>query len=89
MLFIDSIDCRARKGVTPNEAALDGLAAAADLQWSSQKDKDLLVIHIFDAQPHGDWPNFTEHHNESGEPNKGNCCCCGDTSKLEWDRDVF
>ena len=31
LLFIDSIDCRARKGVTPNEAALDGLAAAADL----------------------------------------------------------
>lgn len=35
LLFIDSIDCRARKGVTPNEAALDGLAAAADLNWSN------------------------------------------------------
>ena len=37
------------KGSSPNEAALDGLAAACALPWGSHTEKDLLLIHIFDA----------------------------------------
>jgi len=54
------------KGSSPNEAALDGLAAACSLPWGSHEEKDLILIHIFDAQPHGDWPNYENHHEQSG-----------------------
>lgn len=70
---------------------MDGLAAAADLDWGKHEEKDLLVIHIFDAQPHGNWPNYKEHHVESGTDALF-CCCCGHTNGVcdkDWDRDVF
>ena len=42
--------------------------------------------------PHGDWPNYREHHEDSG-PKKGksgcHCCCCSDKCDKDWDRDVF
>lgn len=91
LLFLDQINPSAQKGNTPNEAALDGLAAAADLDWGKYEEKDLLVIHIFDAQPHGNWPNYKEHHTESGT-DASFCCCCGHTNGVcdkDWDRDVF
>jgi hypothetical protein len=37
------------KGSSPNEAALDGLAAACSLPWGNHNEKDLILIHIFDA----------------------------------------
>lgn len=39
----------AQKGTSPNEAALDGLAEAALYDWGNSREKDLTVIHIYDA----------------------------------------
>jgi hypothetical protein len=47
-LFLDNVKTN-KKGNSPNEAALDGLAAAGDLKWGNHEEKDLKVIHIFDA----------------------------------------
>ena len=47
-LFLDNVKTN-KKGNSPNEAVLDGLAAAGDLQWGNHEEKDLKVIHIFDA----------------------------------------
>lgn len=91
MLWLEKIDPTTQKGLTPNEAALDGLAAAGALAWGKPAEKDLIVIHIFDAQPHGDWPNFKEHHAASGADAQY-CCCCSNTNNVcdkDWERDVF
>ena len=71
------------------EAVLDGLAAAINIftlpenPWIKQ-----LIVHIFDAPPHGDFPNYTAHGQGS---DKGNCCCCnkGGLCPFEWQCDVW
>ena len=71
------------------EAMLDGLATAAtQSEWRCALGVRNKIIHIFDAPPHGDFPNYTEHSSYS---NKGNCCCCnqGEECKFDWDRDVW
>lgn len=47
-LFLDNVKTN-KKGNSPNEAVLDGLAAAGALKWGNSDEKDLKVIHIFDA----------------------------------------
>jgi hypothetical protein len=86
-LFLDTIKTN-KKGTSPNEAVLDGLAAAGDLQWGNHDEKDLIVIHIFDAQPHGNWPNYEDHHDQS-DNDKKDCCCCSDKCTRKWPADVF
>ena len=71
------------------EAVLDGLATAAtDSEWRSAGSVKNIIIHIFDAPPHGDFPNYTLHDSRS---NKNHCCCCnhGTVCPFDWDRDVW
>jgi hypothetical protein len=49
MKFLDEVKTDTHKGKTPNEAALDGLAEAALYDWGNSREKDLMVIHIYDA----------------------------------------
>ena len=71
------------------EAVLDGLATAAkSSDWKCKPGISNKVIHIFDAPPHGDFPNYTSHNPRSS---KKHCCCCNNGTKcnFEWERDVW
>ena len=71
------------------EAVLDGLATAATkCEWENKLGSRNVIIHIFDAPPHGDFPDYNSHYNQS---NKGNCCCCnhGTLCHFDWERDVW
>ena len=66
------------------EAALDGLATAASrCKWDTSFGYRNLIIHIFDAPPHGDFPNYKQHSYNS---DRKNCCCCnyGIICPFEW-----
>ena len=71
------------------EAVLDGLATAANkCEWISKPGVRNIIIHIYDAPPHGDFPNYTAHTTQSA---KSNCCCCN-TDKFchfNWKNDVW
>ena len=71
------------------EAVLDGLATAANkCEWMSKPGVRNLIIHIYDAPPHGDFPNYTAHTKQS---DRGNCCCCntGKFCHFNWKNDVW
>ena len=71
------------------EASLDGLATAAtESKWKSTGGVKNIVIHIYDAPPHGNFPEYTSHDPKS---NKTHCCCCnhGTICRFDWDRDVW
>ena len=71
------------------EAVLDGLATAAtQCDWESSLGTRKIIIHIFDAPPHGDFPDYKSHHSKS---NKKHCCCCnqGTKCRFDWQRDVW
>ena len=71
------------------EAALDGLATASSkCKWDVSSRYRNLIIHIFDAPPHGDFPNYKQHSHHS---DRKNCCCCnhGSICHFDWDKDVW
>ena len=69
------------------EASLDGLAICLLANWERNDSKTRrIVVHLFDAPPHGDFPNYRLHHNNS---NPDHCCCCSKLCKYDWDRDVW
>ena len=71
------------------EAALDGLATAARKSaWKTTPGVKNLIIHIFDAPPHGAFPDPTVHDSRS---NKKHCCCCnyGSICPFNWKTDVW
>ena len=71
------------------EAVLDGLATAAtESNWENTPGVKNLIIHIYDAPPHGNFPKYTSHDPKS---NKNYCCCCnhGTGCHFDWDRDVW
>ena len=71
------------------EAVLDGLATAATgSEWENTPGIKNLIIHIYDAPPHGNFPEYTSHDPKS---NKKHCCCCnhGHGCHFDWDRDVW
>ena len=71
------------------EAALDGLATATtQCSWIDSSSVKNVIIHIFDAPPHGDFPDYKSHHSQS---NKKHCCCCNQGTKccFDWQRDVW
>ena len=71
------------------EAVLDGLATAAtQCEWENIFGTRNVIIHIFDAPPHGDFPNYRSHNPQS---NEGNCCCCnhGKLCPFDWEKDVW
>ena len=71
------------------EAVLDGLATAATkCEWENSLSVRNIIIHIFDAPPHGDFPNYESHDAKS---KKKHCCCCnqGTLCNFAWKRDVW
>ena len=71
------------------EAVLDGLATAAKrCEWVSKPGTRNVIIHKYDAPPHGDFPNYNSH---SAHSHAGNCCCCnkGKLCHFDWERDVW
>ena len=71
------------------EAVLDGLAIASNkYNWVTKPNIKNIIIHIYDAPPHGGLPNFKNHTSAS---DKKNCCCCnnGTLCKFDWKRDVW
>ena len=71
------------------EAVLDGLATAGTVpDWKTTANEKNIVIHIFDAPPHGNPPDYTSHDDRS---HKKHCCCCnhGSLCKFIWDSDVW
>ena len=69
------------------EASLDGLAICLLANWERNDSKTRrIVVHLFDAPPHGNFPSYRLHHNNS---NPDHCCCCSKLCKYDWDRDVW
>ena len=71
------------------EAVVDGLATATSkCNWTSSKGVKNIIIHIFDAPPHGNFPDYRSHNSNS---NKANCCCCnhGIMCTFDWKKDVW
>ena len=80
---------RADGGGDYPEAVLDGLATAATkCQWENKLGSRNVIIHIYDAPPHGDFPQYASHNEHSDEEN---CCCCnhGTLCLFDWERDVW
>ena len=71
------------------EAVLDGLATAINNFTLVDNPRiKRIIIHIFDAPPHGNFPDYESHSKNS---DKENCCCCnkGGLCKFEWQEDVW
>ena len=71
------------------EAVLDGLATAINnFTLVDNPNIKSKIIHIFDAPPHGNFPDYKSHSKNS---DTGNCCCCnkGVLCKFEWQEDVW
>ena len=71
------------------EAVLDGLATAANrCEWRVGWGVRNIIIHIFDAPPHGNFPDYESHDSKS---NQKHCCCCnhGTICPFDWSRDVW
>ena len=71
------------------EAVLDGLAiATTKCDWSSTEGWTNVIVHIYDAPPHGQFPNYRSHSSSS---NKRHCCCCnhGTLCHFDWEKDVW
>ena len=86
---------KAKGGGDYPEAVLDGLATAVTrCNWESSlgtrnvRNVRNVIIHIYDAPPHGNFPNYESH---SPHSDVGNCCCCnyGKLCHFNWERDVW
>ena len=85
--FLSSVE--AYGGLDYPEAALDGLATAAThSEWKTSIGVKNIIIHIFDAPPHGAFPDPTVHDSRS---RKAHCCCCnhGTICPFDWKTDVW
>ena len=85
--FLNSVE--AYGGLDFPEAALDGLATAATHSaWKTSLGIKNIIIHIFDAPPHGAFPDPTVHDSRS---HKKHCCCCnhGSICPFDWETDVW
>ena len=85
--FLRSVN--AYGGLDFPEAALDGLATATTRSnWKTTPGVKNIIIHIFDAPPHGAFPDPTVHDSRS---NKKHCCCCnhGSICPFNWETDVW
>ena len=85
--FLNSVE--AYGGLDFPEAALDGLATAAThSEWKTSLGIKNIIIHIFDAPPHGAFPDPTVHDSRS---HKKHCCCCnhGSICPFDWKTDVW
>ena len=85
--FLSSVE--AYGGLDYPEAALDGLATAAThSEWKTSIGVRNIIIHIFDAPPHGAFPDPTVHDSRS---RKAHCCCCnhGTICPFDWKTDVW
>ena len=87
MQFLDEL--KVYGGGDDPEAVLDGLAIATNkCDWKRAVGVKNIIIHIFDAPPHGNFPNYKSHDSDS---HITNCCCCnhGTVCKFDWKKDVW
>ena len=87
MDFLENV--KANGGGDTPEAALDGLATAVSrTNWINNADVTNIIVHIFDAPPHGDFPDYEAHRSES---DKENCCCCNHSTlcPFDWESHVW
>ncbi|KAI6646977.1 hypothetical protein LOD99_8976 [Oopsacas minuta] len=68
------------------EASLDGLAVALNSNWDKGANTRRMIIHLFDAAPHGNFPDYTTHNTNS---NPDHCCCCSGKCSYDWQKDVW
>ncbi|KAI6650378.1 hypothetical protein LOD99_5815 [Oopsacas minuta] len=68
------------------EASLDGLAVALNSNWDKGANTRRIIIHLFDAPPHGNFPDYTTHNTNS---NPDHCCCCSSKCRYDWQKDVW
>ena len=68
------------------EASLDGLAVALTSNWDRQPQTKRMLIHSFDAPPHGNFPHYQIHNTNS---NPDHCCCCSSKCHFDWQKDVW
>ena len=68
------------------EASLDGLAEGLNSNWDRARETRRLIIHVYDAPPHGSFPKYKVHNNNS---NPDHCCCCSGKCKYDWGKDVW
>ena len=68
------------------EASLDGLAVALTSNWDRQPQTKRMLIHSFDAPPHGNFPYYQIHNTNS---NPDHCCCCSNKCHFDWENDVW
>eukprot|EP00800_Vazella_pourtalesii_P005515 TRINITY_DN1647_c0_g1_i2.p1 TRINITY_DN1647_c0_g1~~TRINITY_DN1647_c0_g1_i2.p1 ORF type:complete len:318 (-),score=36.02 TRINITY_DN1647_c0_g1_i2:258-1154(-) len=68
------------------EASLDGLVEGLNSNWDKNGETRRLIIHVYDAPPHGSFPNTSCHSINS---NPEHCCCCSGKCKFNWERDVW
>ena len=68
------------------EASLDGLAVALTSNWDKGPRTKRMLIHSFDAPPHGNFPHY-KIHNTNSDPD--HCCCCSKKCHFDWQNDVW
>ena len=68
------------------EASLDGIAEGLLSDWDNKDTTRRIIIHSFDAPPHGNFPNYNIHNTNS---NPDHCCCCSNLCKFDWEKDVW
>ena len=68
------------------EASLDGIAEGLLSNWDREDSTRRIIIHCFDAPPHGNFPNYRTHNANS---NPDHCCCCSKLCRYDWERDVW
>ena len=74
-----------RGGDVP-EASLDGLAVALTSNWDKKPTTKRMLVHSFDAPPHGNFPHYKIHNTNS---NPDHCYCCSKKCHFDWKNDVW
>ena len=77
------------EGTDTPKAVLDGLATATTKnKWDCSPGVTNMIVHIFDAPPHGKFPDYKSHIPNNQNTN---CCCCnhGTLCNFDWERDVW
>ena len=96
-LFIDTIheinsflgNIEPHGGGDDPEASLDGLAEGVNCIWDRGKETKRLIIHLYDAPPHGNFHEYPDYISHSINSNPDHCCCCSIKCDYDWEMDVW
>ena len=78
-----------KEGTDAPKAVLDGLATATTkTKWDCSPGVANMIVHMYDAPPHGKFPDYKSHIPNNQNTN---CCCCnhGTLCSFDWERDVW